>query len=130
MLPLYALAIVFVACLTGASEAGDDAYFIPLILFTRVMLFAPYLFYIFRQPVPQDRAGMIEGESKIQATGADTGFLLLQSLLIAGALQGGFPGFDRVWSTLNDNYAVKALGYDLLIGVGSLLVHLAVSTSK
>lgn len=104
----------------------NSPYFLPLVLAIRLLLFFPYLM-AFRQPEAVGTAGDNHRSDQPALSSRNVrvfvGTLAALAALLIGSAINRIPASEHTmkaaWQGLNQNWAVRALGYDFLLGLCS-----------
>jgi hypothetical protein len=126
---------LYIAALSLAPSTVDGRSLIPVVLLTRLLLLYPYLgFQPTRSSCLESRTSLNEVSEKqyddselwlgYKATivTISIGYVLLQLPHLTRVSSIDFAHFQDIPSAVNNDSAVSALGYDLLLAISSLAV--------
>lgn len=120
--------------LTGAMMAmtsvllksTDSEYFLAMVLLIRAVLFAPYLFTLQPAAAVKEKAGsqrIDQPALSSRTVRIFVGTVTAMTALLIGSAVKHIPAdqytMKAAWQGLNQNWAVRALGYDFLLGLCS-----------
>ena len=134
---------VFFATLSIAPLAVDSSALIPVVLLARLLLFLPFLAYCLTLVSPteseQSNSGRFKQRHKrnrlwlaYKATTLTlvSGYVFLQLVHTIRGTTIAFPFVREILSTVNNDSAVSALGYDLLIAMVSWAIWYAIHSKN
>jgi hypothetical protein len=111
-----AITVCYIQCLLAAPTTVGTATFFPILFATRALL-----------PSPWFVVWTLGNAGSGNMIGKETLAFVVASLVLLERWQPERPkSISQTLDALNDNHAVSALGYDLLIGHSSLLIHFIV----
>lgn len=134
---------VFFVTLSIAPLAVESSALIPLVLLARLLLFLPFLSYSPTLIPPAESEQSNSGRSKKWNQKAKlwlafrpttltlvSGYVFLRLVHTIRGTTMAFPLMREILSTVNNDSAVSALGYDLLIGMASWVFWYAIHSKN
>ena len=118
----YYLILSYLACLFAAPKAIGTSYFFPVLFATRALLLTPYFL---RCPGKKSTFSYTNHALPSEGSQNDGLMFFILSAVVLDVVQSLSMTSLPSLPAINENHAVGALGYDFLIGLGSLIVHWA-----
>lgn len=124
----FMVVLTYIASLVAASQSGQrPSWLFPVLFSTRILLFAPYLVL---QPSrgPGTRRALLRSlDTTLQGYRQSFAVLFLAGFLMQAVQTMRLPSKSFPWSTLKDDPAISALGYDFFLSImGSFAYFLQV----